>query len=132
MDYRNNKDELNDNTIFYAHNRYYSGVMFGTLQNALKKTWYTNKENQIITFRTLYATYSFHIFSVYNIYKTNDYMSTMFIDDETRANFYQMLKDRSIYDFEITPTGSDKIITLSTCKDENNRIVVHAVLEKIE
>ncbi len=130
MDYRNEIDNLDDNTIFYAHNRYHSGVMFGTLQNTLRKNWYTNEENHIITYRTLYHTYKFRVFSIYKIYKTNDYMSTLFTNDEIRSNFYQMLKERSIYDFEITPTGTDKIITLSTCKDGDNRIVLHAVLEE--
>ena len=130
MDYRNDAKELQDNTIFYAHNRYYSGVMFGTLQNALRHSWYTNEDNQIIKFRTLYKDYEFKIFSIYKIYKTNDYMSTLFTTDEVRKNFYEMLKERSIYDFGITPTGSDKIITLSTCLEGDNRIVVHAVLIK--
>ena len=40
-----------------------------------------------------------------------------------------MLKDRSIFDFGIELSGNDKIITLSTCADENNRYVVHAVLK---
>lgn len=130
MDYRNHDKELDSNTIIYAHNRYYSGVMFGTLQNALRKSWYTNEENQIIKFKTLYENYEFKIFSIYKIYKTSDYMSTQFTTDEVRANFYKMLKDRSIYDFGITLSGSDKIITLSTCADGDNRIVVHAVLQK--
>lgn len=130
MDFRNEKNDLDDNTIFYAHNRYYSGVMFGTLQNTLRKSWYENEENHIITFRTLYSTYKFRVFSIYKIYKTNDYMSTVFASDEVRNDFYQMLKNRSVYDFGITPTGTDKIITLSTCKDGDNRIVLHAVLEE--
>lgn len=129
MDYRNEYKELQDNTIIYAHNRYYSGVMFGTLQNALRYSWYTNEENQIIKFRTFYKNYEFKIFSVYKIYKTNDYMSTLFTTGEVKEKFYKMLKDRSIYDFGITPTGNDKIITLSTCFDADNRIVVHAVLQ---
>lgn len=131
MDYRNNHLELDDNTIFYGHNRYHSGIMFGTLQNVMRKNWYTNPDNQIITFRTLYANYEFKVFSIYKIYKTTDYISTSFTTDELRANFYQMLKNRSIYDFGITPIGTDKIITLSTCKDGDNRIVLHAVLTKV-
>ena len=41
-----------------------------------------------------------------------------------------MLKERSIYNFNVEITGKDKIITLSTCADENNRYVLHAVLKE--
>ena len=129
-DYRNKFAKLSDNIIFYAHNRYHSGVMFGTLQNALRYSWYTDPENQIITFKTLYGTYNYKLFSVYRIYKTNDYLATAFEDDAARFNFYNMLKNRSIYDFNVEVTGTDKIITLSTCSNTDYRIVVHAVLQK--
>ena len=130
MDYRNSYKELDANTIIYAHNRYYNGVMFGTLQNTLKSSWYTNEENHILTFRTLYKNYKFKVFSVYKIRKTNDYISTDFVNDIVKLDFINMLKDRSIYDFNYSPKLNDKIITLSTCADKNNRIVLHAVLIK--
>lgn len=129
MDYRNNTEYLSDNIIIYAHNRYHSGVMFGTLQNTLRYSWYTNPENQIISFRTLYEDLNYQIFSIYKISVTTDYMRVLFADDTDKLNFYTMLKDRSIYDFGIELSGNDKIITLSTCADENNRYVLHAVLK---
>ena len=129
MDYRNNTEYLSDNIIIYAHNRYHSGVMFGTLQNTLRYSWYTNPENQIISFRTLYEDLNYQIFSIYKISVTTDYMRVLFADDTDKLNFYTMLKERSIYDFGIELSGNDKIITLSTCADENNRYVVHAVLK---
>ena len=130
MDYRNSTEELSDNIIIYAHNRYHSGVMFGTLQNALRYSWYSNPDNQIITLNTLYDDLEYQIFSIYKISVTNDYMRVIFSDDADRLDFYTMLKDRSIYDFGVTLSGDDKIITLSTCADEDNRYVVHAVLLK--
>ncbi len=128
IDHRNNPNELNDNLIVYAHNRYYSGVMFGNLSNTTKYSWYSNEENQILTYRTIYGTYHYKIFSIYKIYKTNDYIATEFTDNKVKTKFFQKLKDRSIYDFKVNLDADDKIITLSTCADENNRIVVHAVL----
>lgn len=128
IDYRNNRNSLNDNLIVYAHNRYYSGVMFGTLSNTTKRSWYENAENQIITYKTIYGTYEYKIFSIYKIYKTNDYIVTDFASDEAKEVFFDKIKERSIYDFKVNLTSKDKILTLSTCADENNRIVVHAVL----
>ena len=52
MDYRNDEQNLDSNTIIYGHNRYYSGVMFGTLNNVTKKKWLNNADNQYITFNT--------------------------------------------------------------------------------
>ena len=129
-DYRNNRFDLNDNLILYGHNRYSNGVMFGTLGNVLKSSWYKKSENHTLTYQALYGTYHYKVFSVYTIEKTTDYLLTQFFDDQTRLDFYSMLKARSIYDFGVELKGSDKIITLSTCKDDNDRIVLHAVLVK--
>ena len=130
MDYRNDTEHLSDNIIIYAHNRYYNGVMFGTLQNTLRYSWYSNPENQIISFRTLFEDLEYQVFSIYKISVTTDYMQTIFADDAERLEFFNMLKDRSIYDFGVELSGDDKIITLSTCADEYNRYVLHAVLKE--
>lgn len=129
MDYRNSIDSLNDNTIIYAHNRYSSGVMFGTLTETTKKDWYTNESNLYITFDTLYETHKWKIFSIYAIDVTSDYLFTYFKDDNDRLEFYNMLKNRSDYEFDTNVTANDKILTLSTCLDNDRRLVVHAVLQ---
>jgi len=132
MDYRNNIDELDDNTIIFAHNRYTSGVMFGTLENVSKPNFYNKESNLIISFNTLYKEYKWKIFSFYGIDVTNDYLITVFLDDEVKEKeqFFNMLKERSEYDFKTKVTKDDKILTLSTCLDNNRRFVVHAVLLK--
>ena len=43
---------------------------------------------------------------------------------------FNIVKDRSIYNFNIDLNEDDKILTLSTCADEYNKYVVHAVLIK--
>ncbi len=130
MDYRNDTNVLSDNIIIYAHNRYYNGIMFGTLQNTLRYSWYSNPENQTISFKTLYEDLEYQVFSIYKISVTTDYMRTLFADDNDRLEFFNMLKDRSIYDFGVELSGDDKIITLSTCADDYNRYVLHAVLKE--
>lgn len=132
MDFRDNPTDLSKNTIMYGHNRFSSGVMFGTLQKTLNKSWYTDSANQYITFNTLYANMKWKIFSIYKINVTTDYLVTSFNTDEEWASFIKLLTDRSIYNFN-TPVGSDdKIISLSTCMGSNSqqRLVVHAVLVK--
>ena len=75
-------------------------------------------------------TLEYQVFSMYKIAITTDYMKTIFVNKEEKFNFYQMLKERSIYNFNISLSGEDKIITLSTCADDNHRYVLHAVLKE--
>ncbi len=128
MDFRNDAINLDDNTIFYAHNRYSNGTMFGTLGYALNKEWYSKESNTYITFTNIYKKYTWKIFSVYKTPYTTDYLKVIFYDNQERLDFYNMLKNRSINDFGINLTSSDRIITLSTCSTDGGRIVVHAVL----
>jgi sortase B len=129
MDFRNStSSELSKNTIIYGHNMYYSGVMFGTLYKTYQKSWYSNESNQIITFNTLYKNMKFQIFSIYKIPKTSDYLIVNFNDDDEFLDFVKMIKDRSITDFNVDVSASDKILTLSTCTGNNARLVIHAKL----
>lgn len=126
MDYRNSLYNMDDNTIIYGHNMYYSGVMFGTLSRAYKKDWYSNPENQVISFDTMYESMQYQIVSIYKVSKTTDYLKTYFADEEEYNKYVQMILGRSIHDFEIDVQYGDKILTLSTCTGENERLVVHA------
>ena len=129
MDYRNSTtSELSKNTIIYGHNMYYSGVMFGTLHKAYQKSWYTKSSNQIITFNTLYKNMKFKIFSIYKIPKTSDYLITNFDDDDEFMRYVDMVKGRSIADFGVEVNKDDKLLTLSTCTGNNDRLVIHAKL----
>jgi len=129
MDYRNNSINLNQNTIIYGHNMYYSGVMFGTLYKTKHSNWYTNPENQIIEFDTLYGKMKWQIFSIYNIPKTNDYLTVNFDTPEIFQKFLTKITNRSIYSFNTPVAKTDKILTLSTCSNNGkNRLVIHAVL----
>ena len=127
MDYRNNPNDLDKNTIIYGHSGNYY-VMFGSLYKVLNKSWYTNKNNQIITFNTA-NNMNWQIFSIYTIDVTNDYLQTKFNTDEEYLNFLNLMSSRSIYDFGVALDPSNKILTLSTCyKDSNHRLVIHAKL----
>ena len=128
MDYRNEKTELDKNTIMYAHNRYSSGVMFGPLMDTLYKKWYTNPENRYITFDTIYGSYKWEVFSLYKVSVQNYGMRIAFDDTESWNEFIAKLKKRSVYDFKVDIGENDKIITLSTCtNNRSQRMLLHAV-----
>lgn len=127
LDYRNN--EFNDkNTIIYGHGRI-NGTMFGSLKDTLKSSWQSNKDNYIIKISTEKENSIWQIFSVYKIATTSDYLQTSFSDNEFES-FINLIKGRSSYNFETNVTNDDKVLTLSTCYNDNDKMVVHAKLIK--
>ena len=130
MDYRDDAKDLSDNTIIFGHNRFSSGVMFGTLHKLQEQERYEDEANRYITFNTMEKGYRWEIFSVYTIKVTNDYLYSSFANDEDRQEFYNKLAKRSEIDFGVELTSQDKIITLSTCLKTDKRLVVHAVLKE--
>lgn len=129
MDYRNNSNLNNKNTILYAHSRL-DKTMFGSLSKALKPNWYTNKDNHIIRISTETENSSWQIFSVYKIPEETYYVTTNFTSNEKYQEFLNTIKERSIHKFDTNLTTNDKILTLSTCYSETERTVIHAKLIK--
>lgn len=129
MDYRNNSLNLDKNTIIYAHGRR-DNTMFGTLKNILSNNWINNTYNYVVKIATETENNLYQVFSVYNIPETSDYLQIDFDTDEEFKVFAKMLIERSEYNFNTTVNGNDKIITLSTCYNMTNRIVLHAKLIK--
>ncbi len=127
MDYRNSVANFDKNTIIYAHGRI-DGTMFGSLKNIIESNWYNNKENHIVKVSTQYENTLWQVFSVYRIPETSDYLETNFSD----VSFLNMLKERSEFKFDVTLNENDKILTLSTCYKEHDRVVLHAKLIKME
>ena len=126
-DFRNNMDDMDKNTIIYGHSGLKGNLMFSSLEKTLEKSWYTNENNLNIYFSIKGKEYSFRIFSIYTIDVTSDYLDINFSTDEDYINFINMIKNRSINNFNVEVTTNDKILTLSTCyKDDSKRLVVHA------
>ena len=131
LDYRNSRDLMDKNNILYAHSMI-NNTMFGTLRNTLTDAWLNNTDNHIIRISTESVNSMWQVFSVYHIPTTSDYMQTYFSSDENFLNFANMLKNRSIHDFGVNLNADDKIITLSTCYQTDQRKLVHAKLIKME
>lgn len=131
MDYRNNKTEFNQNTILYAHGRL-DNTMFGSLKNILKSNWLNNPNNYVIKLSTESENTLWQVFSVYKIPTTGDYLTINFPNQDSFLEFASMLLNRSEFNFQTTVNENDKIITLSTCYDDNDKVVLHAKLIKRE
>lgn len=128
QDYRSNSALTSKNTIIYGHARISDGTMFGSLYNILKSNWYLNKDNQIITYKTNDKINYYQVFSTYIIPKETYYLKTIFNNDNTYLNYLNTIKSRSYYNYNITLTSKDLILTLTTCYKDNKRLVLHAKL----
>ena len=125
IDYRNNMNDLDQNTIIYGHNSL-GTIMFATLRYVLNDNWNNNPDNLDIIFNIPTKQLRAKIFSIYVIDTTNDYLYINFSDEEY-TNFINLIKERSIKDFGVDYTINDKMITLSTCSNKGDkRLVVHA------
>lgn len=130
MDYRNNHTEFDKNTILYAHGRL-DNTMFGTLKNIFNSEWINDANNHVINLSTENENTLWQVFSIYKIVTTNDYIQTIFTDDNDFQEFGNMLLNRSQYNFNTSINSTDKILTLSTCYNEEEKVVLHAKLIKI-
>ena len=131
LDYRNNKNLTDKNNIIYGHHRV-NNTMFTSLLNTLNQSWYTNKDNHIIRISLENENSLWQIISVYKIPVESYYITTKFNDDNEFITFLDRISKRSIYNFNYNVNKDDIILTLSTCYDDNTRVVVHAKLIKIE
>lgn len=129
LDYRNKLDSNDKNTIIYAHGRL-DKTMFGSLKNILTSGWLENINNYIVKLSTEYENTLWQVFSVYHIPTTSDYLKIEFANDEKFTTFVNELLSRSNYDFQTTVNKNDRILTLSTCYNDNEKVVLHAKLIK--
>ena len=50
------------------------------------------------------------------------------LKQEEFDEFVNLIKQRSVYDYGVDVTSSDKLLTLSSCYDDKKRMVLHAKL----
>ena len=127
MDYRNNVEEENRNTIVYGH-RMKDDTMFNSLTNYLDEEFF--KAHQTINYDTMYGSYDAEVFAAYYTTTDFDYIQTDFESDEEYASFLNEVEDKSEIEADFDVNADDQIVTLSTCDytldPDKGRLVVHA------
>lgn len=131
MDFRNDSNFNDKNTIIYGHSRL-NKTMFGTLKNTITENWFNNIDNRIVKVSTNDYNYLYEVFSTYKIENENYYLKTKFSSDDDYKAFLNLLSSRSIFNYNVPLDENDKIITLSTCSSNNKKIVLHAKLIKTQ
>lgn len=130
LDYRNDINSLGGNTIIYGHRRYNESI-FGSLKNVLTDSWLQNTDYHIIKISTAKYNYLFQVFSVYSIPNESYFIRTQFSNEDEFQEFLTTIQNRSIYDFQTEVNLQTSILTLATCHNDNDRLVVHSKLIKI-
>ncbi|MCM1102437.1 MAG: class B sortase [Clostridium sp.] len=107
------------NFIIYGHNMK-DGSMFGDLDLYLKEDFY--KEHSLIFFDTLYEERRYEILAVFRsqVYNADEdvFKYYQFYEADTREefdDFYDNVKELSLYDTGVTAEFGDTFLTLSTC-----------------
>lgn len=127
MDYRNDNEMGNYNTIFYGHNLL-NKTAFGSISNIFEENWVNNSNHTIIVL-TDKMQYVYKIFSAYYIDPEIYYLNNNFSSIAEYQTFLNTISSRNIININNSVSVDDKIITLSTCTEDNKgRKVVHAKL----
>ena len=125
-DYRNKYDGTDRNLVIYGHNMR-DGSMFGSMSIILDGTWQNTEGFRYITLITTYENMVYEVFSTYVIEPEEYYITTDFASDQEYLEFLNKVKARSNYNYGVSVSESDKILTLSSCSfDGKKRVVLHA------
>ena len=112
MDYRNKSfDDLH--VLLYGHNML-DESMFGQLDEYMSEEFY-RKGTGAFTIFTPEKAYRYKIFAVNVVDETDDVYQTGYQNTTVFGGFANQLKENSMYDTGVTVTGTDHVVTLSTC-----------------
>lgn len=127
MDYRNNTSDRK--VIIYGHNSNNVYTEFNILEKYLDSSYYYN--HPTITFKDINNTYYYQIFSIYKTDKDYQHVNLNFTD-ETYRKHLEWLKNKSLYDTNVSVDGNDQIIVLQTCDVTNEGEYIIVVGKKIK
>ncbi|MCI8332870.1 MAG: class B sortase [Clostridiales bacterium] len=122
----------NLNTVVYGHNME-GGVMFNRLTRFLDEDFFY--DNRYIYVDSNEGTCVFEIFSVFKANEKDNYYYTFFNSNRDFVDFCYEMKYKSVFPVDdIEFEEDDRIITLSTCTNENQkeRYAVQGKLIRIE
>jgi len=123
LDYRNNTDFTDKNTLIYGHESRI-GEMFGSLKNFRRQAFYD--ENPIIYIFTPDKDYALVLFSAYLLDSGVETPPMKFRNDAAFENHIKDIKRRSFFRADVEVGVDDKIVSLCTCAYDytNARLIV--------
>ncbi|MFB0917728.1 MAG: class B sortase [Clostridiaceae bacterium] len=125
IDYRNNEKFKDQNTVIYGHNISYAKVMFSELLNYKNQDFFEAHKKIMV-----YTAEGLNLYEVQSVFVANPnepYRSISFKDNEY-SEFTKKYFDKSEVKSDFKESSS--MLTLSTCFDDNSRLVIQAVRVK--
>jgi len=129
LDYENSVERQDPNTVLYGHQMSFNS-MFHTLR------YYANEEyfydHRYIIFNTIYEDNVWEVFTFFRAHISFNYIRVFFKSERTFLGLAAEMKERSLYETGIYINSGDRILTLSTCtnEDRDTRYVLAARLIK--
>lgn len=128
LECRSSRDLSDFNTVVYGH-RMNNGSMFASLKYYQKQSYW--EEHPCVYITDDNGTHKYDIFAAYEAAVDSATYQIGFSGDDARQAFLDDCLSRSVITTGITPTVSDRVLTLSTCtgRGHETRWVVQAVLK---
>lgn len=112
LDYRNNPDFTDRNTIIYGHESR-TEDMFGSLKNYRRQEYYDR--SPVIYIFTPERDYQLVLFAGYLLDSGYEVPPLTFRDDEAFERHIADIKRRSFFQSDVEVTANDRIVSLATC-----------------
>lgn len=120
LDYVNNPDFYNRNSIVYGHNMK-NGSMFGTLKQYGEQETYD--KSPYFWIYTPDKIYKYEIFACGVVGAYSDCYKTVFSGEEDFMNFINLAKSQSYIDTGVDVKYGDTVVTLSTCTGDRLSLI---------
>ena len=127
LDYANNADFSDKNTIIYGHNMR-NGAMFHDLRFFMDEEHFN--AHRTITVMTADNLLTYEIFAAFITHTAFEYIQVDFEGEADFDAFVSRLKAQSVHESPVQVTGQDNILILSTCTNAaaDTRVAVAAKL----
>ena len=129
MDYENSVERYDPNTVLYGH-QMSSNSMFHSLGYYMNEEYFNN--HRYIIFNTIYGDNVWEVFAYFKTDTSFNYIKVFFKTEKDFLDLAAEMKRRSVYDTGIEIEEGDRILTLSTCTNQevNTRYVLSARMIK--
>ena len=135
MDYQNNLNPLDRNTIVFGHNMgSSSSLMFSQLTKFKKQSYW--EKHQTLQFDTPYRTGTWQVLAACHLdvgtLEQFNFLQQDFISDDAFVGFVQSIKARALFETNVYAPADGRLLTLVTCDrsggfGKNGRLLVVAV-----
>lgn len=123
MDYRNDENFSDQNTIIYGHNNTRAGN-FKDLHKYEEEGFFA--EDRFIEIYSLDGYKKYKVFAVYNASPYDKFRSPAYSEEEGEG-LLRYIKEKNIFSGDL-PSKLEDILTLQTCSPGDTRLVVQGVL----